>query len=726
MTRGCGVPLVVSLLLLHGFARGAEVSLAARAGSPPIDFGAGRLEEALKVAGSGLARRALDAAPGRADVLVVVGDGEASAVKGLAKPIPLDPAVGPEGYRIVRIDIGGAPATCVAARDETGAMYGLLDLAEHVRMRGSLAGVGETLSNPRFPFRAVKFNLPWMSYRKHEALQLHQETCRDLKFWRRFLDMMADNRLNVLTLWNLHPFTFLIRPKHFPEACGFSDRELAEWQAFWRSLFRMARERGIEPYLVNWNIFVSPEFARARNVATYSIDWQYFVNGDTSDLVRRYTRECVTQVIDEYEDLAGLGISLGEGMGGLTPQEREDWLADTFIAGLKQAKRPVKFIHRAPFSANKGSGGSTDESLPLLTRRAIDRAGHAAPVWVEMKFNWSHGHSSPRLSLIHGGKAGEGYWDPKPANYRLAWMVRNEDFFILRWGEPGFIRKHIDLNGKDCVGGYFVGSECYIPAKNYIDRPDLPGRCAYAFERQWLFYRLWGRLLYDPATPDAVFEADIDARYGKGVGKDLLAAYAAASRMPLRLASFFRSTWDFTLYAEGFLAPAGVKGAFITLEDLIKTKTLDPDYVSIPDYVQGVSSGRPFEAGRVTPPALADALEKDGVGALGLAAGLAGRSDALDAEVADVRAWAHLSLYFADKLRAGVALETFRKSGDAGGQARAVGLLESAARHWDDLVAVTRPAYPDVPLIHTGAASFSWERYRDRVLQDVEAAKRGR
>jgi hypothetical protein len=116
-------------------------------------------------------------------------------------------------------------------------------------------------------------------------------------------------------------------------------------------------------------------------------------------------------------------------------------------------------------------------------------------------------------------------------------MVRNEDFFLLRWGEPGYIRKHLEANGKDYVGGYFVGSECYIPAKNYLDKPDLPGRCAYAFERQWLFYLLWGRLLYDPATPDAVFEAAFDARYGKGTGQDLLAAYAAASRMPLRLAS---------------------------------------------------------------------------------------------------------------------------------------------------------------------------------------------
>ena len=42
-----------------------------------------------------------------------------------------------------------------------------------------------------------------------------------------------------------------------------SDEEFAEWRQFWTSLFRMAKDRGIETYLVNWNIFVSPEFAKA-------------------------------------------------------------------------------------------------------------------------------------------------------------------------------------------------------------------------------------------------------------------------------------------------------------------------------------------------------------------------------------------------------------------------------------------------------------------------------
>jgi hypothetical protein len=63
---------------------------------------------------------------------------------------------------------------------------------------------------------------------------------------------------------------------------------------------------------------------------------------------------------------------------------------------------------------------------------------------------------------------------------------------------------------------------------------------------------VWGQLLYDPTTPDARFEAMLDARFGKGVGKNLLAAWKLASNVPLHFASFRKGTWDGSLYTEGF------------------------------------------------------------------------------------------------------------------------------------------------------------------------------
>jgi hypothetical protein len=531
----------------------------------------------------------------------------------------------------------------------------------------------------------------------------------------------------------LHPFTLMIRPKGFPEACGLTDAELADWQRFWKALFRMARDRGIETYLVNWNIFVSPEFAKAHNAATYSIDWNYFGGGDTSDLVRRYTRECVTQVIDEYEDLAGLGITHGERMGGMTPEERQQWFLDTFVAGMKAARRPAKLIHRAPLSAGKGSGGSTGAGVEKMTRESMERMGLPQPIWVEMKFNWSHALSSPHLVHVHGGPLTDAYWNPPPKSYRIAWMARNEDVFCLRWGEPDFVRRHVALNGAPHVGGYFVGSECYIPAKDYLTKVGPPAGEPYAFQRQWLFYKVWGRLLYDPATKDDVFAAEFRRRYGAD-GEKAFRALVLGSRMPLRLASLYKATWDFTLYAEGFLAPAASGGTFdgsspfLSVNELIDHPALDPDSVSIKDFVAAEAAGRALPAGSVTPPALADALEKDAREALALVEGIAADGKAVAAEVADGRAWAHLSLYFAEKLRGGTELQRFRAGRDVGRQAKAVAHLEKALAHWKDVIRVTDPVYREAPLIHLEKhkdGRFHWSRFLPDVERDVETARKG-
>ena len=696
---GLTLGILIMSGVAHGQARGpAERTLAFRTSSARCEFAAGKLRDAL---GGKVALIPLAKATNTTNVIAACGEAETTPLG-----LDLDASVQKEGFQIVR----KLNHIFVLGKDESGTMYGLLDVAEQARMQGGLNGIKEKISNPRFPFRAVKFNLPWSPYRPGPAADIHLETCRDLKFWQRFLDMMAENRFNALTLWNLHPFTFMIRPTNFPKASTLSDKELADWRSFWRSLFRMAKERGIETYIVNWNIVVSPEFASEYGAKEYE---------DASPIVRRYMRECITQVIDEYEDLTGLGVTLADWMDGLKPKEAEDFVEETFVAGMKNAKRPVKFIHRATLAGD-----------PMELRRVIDHASLPDPVWVEIKFNWSHGHSTPRLAITHdyeSGKLDERFWTPAPANYKIAWMIRNEDFFILRWGEPGFIRSHIAANGHDYVGGYFVGSEGYIPARDYSHKPGPHITWDYAFEKQWMFYMLWGRLLYDPRTPDAVFEAGLARRYGEGLGPKLLRAYTLAGRMPLKLASFYRATWDFTLYSEGFLAPVKPDGEsgpspFISINDLIANRTLDPTYLSIRDFV----SGEPAGPGLTTPLGLADGLEADGREALELVSSLRSAQAAtvgtLACELDDIETWSYLSLYFADKLVAGTALETYRRLGGAEVKAKAVRLLVRAATYWDKVCKLTSAHYVETPYVN--GDGFTWEKYRPRVLLDIETARR--
>ncbi len=632
-------------------------------------------------------------------------------------------ALGEEGFVLKWLP--GHATLCLLYQDAVGAIYGLTEIREAWKIYHDLNNLENKTANPRLEYRIIKFNLPWSPYRNQKAITLHEATCRDLKFWEKFLDMMVDNRFNALSLWNIHPFSFMISSKSFPLANNFNETEMKTWQNFWKALFRMAKVRGIQTFVVNWNIAVSPEFAKAYKVSEYS---------DLSDTVKRYTRESVTQLIDEYPDLTGIGVTLADWMGTfdekMSPQQREDWIQETFVAGMQAASRPVKFIHRSVLAGD-----------PLAMRNLLDKARLPEPALVEIKFNWSHGHSTPRLAITHdyhSGKLDERFWNPLPLNYRIQWMIRNEDFFILRWGQADFIRTHIKTNSKEYVNGYFIGSEGYVPAVDYSIQDSIKRSWTYAFEKQWLCYALWGRLLYNPDLSEKELESLMSGRYGSDHGVPLFRAYQLVSQMPLRLASFHRSTWDYTLYSEGFLAPAPSNpdglvdrsSPFISIDEFIHHETLDPLLYTIPQYVDKKLNKLPMPDSMITPMQLAMLSEKDSRLALTYyedAKKLSQPHVDLGSEWDDVATWAYLSLYFSEKIRAGIALHTFRKLGKNTDQNKSLIHLEAAKAHWLKVIELTRGRYKPTP--HVALAGyqdfklFSWEGLLPQVEKDLEIVK---
>ena len=614
----------------------------------------------------------------------------------------------------------------ITASDDNGLLYAVLDITEAMENGVPLDQLASKSESPAYPFRAIKFNLPWRSYRFGPALQQHMETCRDLAFWERFLDMMAENRFNALSLWNLHPFSYMIRAKNFPFACDLkTDEELADWQNFYHELFRMAKERGIETYIVNWNIFVPDGFVEHygisgdRNVHK----WNKSITPEMDEIVRRYTRESVTQVLEEYPNLTGIGLSLGEAMNGMSTENREEWVLDTIVRGVQEANRPAKLIHRVPFAAGNRNFGSMSKEAELLTRKALEGIeGVDGDILVEVKFNWSHAHSTPELVKVHGGDISDTYWNPAPENYKLIWMARNEDFFFLNWGQADFIRDHIRLNKHDYVGGYFVGSEMYIPALDYFTKPGMEVDWDYAFERQWLFYKMWGRLLYNPQTPDSIFNNAFSARYGENYST-LLDAYEVASQIPLLICSNWDVSNDRSIYAEMFRSNRRSKerrAQLISVSNLIADKPLDPDFVSIRDYVETTLSEKTFSPDRVTPLQLADQFEDLAKRSLLLIKGFKVTNDSLAYEIGDIQAWAHLSFYMADKIRGTTSYHFFEQSKNATYQNQAIDHLKQAKDHWIDLVKITEKLYPEAYCqILPNGLDEKW--HWSKLLPDVQA-----
>ncbi len=103
-------------------------------------------------------------------------------------------------------------------------IYGALEVREQLLNGVRPSKLASRTQTPKLAFRGIKLNTPWDSYRPSSAIDQHTATMKDLKFWEAFLDMMVENRFNTFTLWTMHPFTYMIRPKNFPEASKWTRR----------------------------------------------------------------------------------------------------------------------------------------------------------------------------------------------------------------------------------------------------------------------------------------------------------------------------------------------------------------------------------------------------------------------------------------------------------------------------------------------------------------------
>lgn len=636
---------------------------------------------------------------------------EANLILGLSPQSDMDSEKN-DGFYLTKTEKGYQ----VSSECSRGLLYGLLDISEQLSKGASWGDIEAKSIRAHHDFRAIKFNLPWYPYRSGEHLALHMETCKDLKFWESYLDMMVENKFNALTLWNMHPYMYMVKSPSYADVSPFSDEEMTEWETFWKGLFGMAKARGIQTFVVNWNIFLPKNFVKKYGAGNYMSEdgADFYGEGVSNPHIETYMREVVTTTINTYEDLTGIGITLGERMGGMTSKERSEWADRTMIAGLKAANRTARLLYRAPLSADKGSEGSVSVSAEQLTRNTVENMGMDEDAWISFKFNWSHAHSSPKLSIVHGGMLTDTYWKPYSEKYKGVWTMRNEDFFVMRWGDPDFVREFLDLNSQKYVGGCIIGSETYIPAKDYFTKEEHRA-WEYAFERQWLFYKVWGNLLYDRNVPDEFFAEALAEKFDLPDGGDLLEAWKLASKNPNRLASFFGSTWDGTLYAEGFKTNGG---QFIDIDKFISRNVLDSSYVNIKDFV----AGNYDKEAQATPLQLADETEKQSARILEIVNDQyqTGASPVLKIELADLEFWANYGLYFASKVRGGVALEQFRK-GQSNSRDQTIQYLEESKTYWLKMVELAEK-YNVAVMPHQFDKEFSWRKHLEDVDKDIATA----
>ena len=706
------IPVIVaSFLVQPAFAVRAHIEL--DFASPQLRFAAEEIDAALRTRQFKVERhdsRTLNSFPYRGAITIRLWAGPQPG-SDTARSLQ------PEGFRIQSSVHDGQRYVSITGADAAGAMYGGLELAEQLRIKG-IEGVVATERNAYMPMRGTKFNAPLdlrtPSYSDmSDSAQKNIETMWDFEFWRAYLDELARDRYNFVALWNLHPFPSMVKVPEFPDVAlddvwrttaplaeDYSTRTvdlvtpdmlakhevvkrltIAEKVDFWRRVMEYAKDRNIRFYVVTWNIY------------TYGVDGKYGITDalDNPNTVE-YFRASVREMFRAYPLLAGIGLTAGENMGEVKVYSggvdafdaKENWLMATYGQGVLDAARAepdrrFRLIHRQHES------------------RAQDIAATFAPVIAEpnVDFNFSFKYAQAHALSSTTQTFHRGYVESL-GNLKTLWTIRNDDALLLRWAAPDFVREFVRNIPYEKSQGYYVGSDMWVWGRQFLGR----GQPGLEIHKHWLHFLLWGRLGYDPTLDNERLAALVALRFPGIDGKKMLATWQDASMIYPLVTGFHWADFDFQWYIEGSRSrpgPAGTASGFHSVDTFI-TQKVHPgtDNIPIPKYIEAMTREQMLTG--TTPFMVADQLDARADAVLkNLPPLLFGSNYPARYELAqtrvDLEAMALLGKYYAAKIRGATDLAWFRATGAEPHRQRAVKHLERSAEFAGQYAALMSAEY---------------------------------
>jgi hypothetical protein len=725
--------LVMGSLLNTGRASAASAILYSYTASPRESFAADDIVAALSARRIAVARKDAPASNTRTGPATIFIMFERNAQSSIAA----------EGFVLRHMKQGKLHHLWVISGDDAGAMYGGLELAEQIRTLG-VEGVVDTARNPHMSLRGTKFNIPLdlrtPSYSDmSDSAQENIATVWDFDFWRAYLDQLARDRYNMVSLWNLHPFPSMVKVPGYPDVAlndvwrskakfdeDYSTRTiglvtpamLASKEVlktltieqkidFWRRVMAHAHDRNIAIHLVTWNVY------------TYGVDGKYGITDAIDNpKTRDYFRASVREMFHTYPLLAGIGLTVGENMGDASAsfQAKEDWALATYGQGVLDAaraepQRQFRLIHR---QHEAGAADISRTFAPVIAQPNVEFV-------FSFKYAQAHVLSSTTQTFHRDFVQSLG-------PLKTLWTLRNDDALMFRWAAPDFVREFISNIPPEKSRGYYYGSDMWVWGRDFLSKsPAAPRQLE--IDKHWLPFLLWGRLGYDPTIDNARIAALVAQRFPGVDGARLLAAWQDASMVYPLVTGFHWGALDFQWYIEGSRsrpAPAKTASGFHSVDTFIG-QPVHPgtDNITIPDYVAGTARGA-LPRG-TTPPQLAAKVDVRADAALASLAllvrnPLAKKDAEFTATLEDIRAMALLGKYYAAKIRGATALASYRQTKLAGDQREAVAQLTAAAGFWKEYTRRTGARYRN-PVWTNRVGLVDWAELDAEVDHDIDLAR---
>lgn len=625
-------------------------------------------------------------------------------------------SMGEQAYALRITGNDGGKGYWAIGGDRVGAMYGGIHLGE-IAAAGAITDLADGDHTPYLARRGIKFNIPLDKRQPSfddngtSGLENFQHVW-DLNFWKEYLDTLARQRYNVLSLWNRHPFPTLVKVPGY-EGVALDDvyhkkgqliKKLphADKVKFWNDVIDYAQDRGIEVWWYVWNIHV------------YGSEETNYGLTDSPDnpITKDYLRKSVTQLFRTYPKLKGLGMCPGEHFGDKNKDHdfKEQWCWDVYGEGILDYKktnphREIGFVHRYWLTDFKYIGH----------RLARLPDGYD----LEYKYSRARLYSAPNPPF-----ARKDILEATPANMRTWWNLRNDDIFLVRWGDPDYVRQAVrNFPGHGRTAGYVLGSDRFCWGRESASKsPSSPRQLEN--EKHWYSFLLWGRLGYDPDTSPALLQGLIGHRLKTKQSARLYDTWQAASRIIPLVNRTRYVPWDYMWWVEGCrgnLLDKSIRG-FHTVDIFLDPRwggMAGTDHIGLHEYVfGGKTSG-------ITPLASADQLDALAQEALDGAAAIddGGKAE-LRETLGDIRTQARLGQYYAAKIRGAVSVGLLRKTGETRHQTEAVAHLEKALAAWHAYARELDANYTNLLYI-SGQRTFDW--FDDSGPRaDLDIARKGR
>ena len=408
-----------------------------------------------------------------------------------------------EGYAITKDKKGFV----VSGNDATGVIYGCVELADRIRQKGAL-DIEPVQETPGMVMRGTCIGLQKTVYLPGHAVYEYPYTPENFPWfydkaeWVKYLDMMVENKMNSLYLWNGHPFASLVKLEDYPFALEVDEETFKKNEEIFSFLTHEADKRGIWVIQMFYNIILSKPFADHYGLKTQDR------HRPITPLISDYTRKSIAAFIEKYPNV-GLLVCLGEAMA--TIEDDVTWMKETIIPGIKDGLV---------------ASGRTD--VPPVVLRSHDTDGplvlkESLPLYPNI-YTMSK-YTGESLTTYEPG----GPWGETHRQLAGAAPVHIDNVHILanlepwRWSSPAFIEKTVQAMHRVHRS---KGLHLY-PQASYWDWPytadKLPnGERLKQLDRDWMWYQAWGRYAWnDQRGEDKTYWKKVLAEY---YGIDTIAA----------------------------------------------------------------------------------------------------------------------------------------------------------------------------------------------------------